>query len=250
MGFNPVSPYSPFQWSDNFNNSLFSRIPREIIELGYWAKLPLNSKAIYPPILKHVNKERGLAFPSIRTLAILSGVTEKTAGKGVNGLNGLPGFKKVRKMSKRGHTAYHYLINEPIRDSRNTIWFSHSYINGGNWSQLTQTAKAFLPVLKFFAFCDIEPYCEMEGIEYTPIEHTEIYRNRKYDFMDAEEAYICELAGISKKSLPSAYDNLIKHHIIEPLGLYEDRKVWKVFVKPTQHYNRDWLNSELKKRYG
>ena len=69
-------------------------------------------------------------------------------------------------------------------------------------------------------------------------------------FMDAEEAYICELAGISKKSLPSAYDNLIKHHIIEPLGLYEGGKVWKVFVKPTQHYDRDWLNKQLKKRYG
>ena len=245
-----MKSFETFQWTENVDNGMTLRMPKEVIENRYWAKLPLNSKAIYPPILKHVNKERGLAFPSIRTLAILSGVTEKTAGKGVNGLNGLPGFKKVRKMSKRGHTAYHYLINEPIRDSRNTIWFSHSYINGGNWSQLTQTAKAILPVLKFFSGCDIEPYCELENIEYIPIEHREIYKGRKYDFMDAEEAYICELAGISKKSLPSAYDNLIKHHIIEPLGLYEGRKVWKVFVKPTQHYKRDWLNSELKKRYG
>ena len=67
--------------------------------------------------------------------------------------------------------------------------------------------------------------------------------------MNAEEANICEFAGISKKSLPNAYRSLIKNHIIEPLGLYEGRKVWKVFVKPTQHYKRDWLNSELKKRY-
>ena len=245
-----MKSFETFQWTENVDNGMTLRMPKEVIENRYWAKLPLNSKAIYPPILKHVNKERGLAFPSIRTLAILSGVTEKTAGKGVNGLNGLPGFKKVRKMSKRGHTAYHYLINEPIRDSRNTIWFSHSYINGGNWSQLTQTAKAILPVLKFFSGWDIEPYCELENIEYIPIEHREIYKGRKYDFMDAEEAYICELAGISKKSLPDAYRSLIKNHIIEPLGLYEGRKVWKVFVKPTQHYKRDWLNSELKKRYG
>ena len=68
--------------------------------------------------------------------------------------------------------------------------------------------------------------------------------------MNAEEANICELAGITKKSLPNAYRSLITNHIIEPLGLYEGRNACKIFVTPTQHYKTDWLNSELKKRYG
>jgi len=249
MGFKPESPYSPFQWSDNFNNGLHSRMAREIIEQGYWAKLRTSSQAIYPSILKFINKN-GLAFPSLRTLAIVSGVTEKTAGKGVQGLEGLPGFRKIRKISRHGHTIYNYTIKEPLPDYQHTIWFSHSYINGGNWSKLNPTAKAVLPVLKCFASWDIEPYCELEEIEYIPIEHREIYKGRKYDFMNAEEANICELAGITKKSLPNAYRSLITNHIIEPLGLYEGRKACKIFVTPTQHYKRDWLNSELKKRYG
>jgi len=116
-------------------------------------------------------------------------------------------------------------------------------------SQLTPTAKAVLPVLKCFSYWEVDRYCKLEEIEYSPIEFTEIYKDRKYDFMKADESIICELAGISKKSLPDAYKSLVHHYFIEPLEFYEGRKVWKVFVKPTQHYKRDWLNSELKKRY-
>jgi hypothetical protein len=243
-----MNSFESFKWTNNFHNGLRSRMAREIIEQGYWAKLKPSSKEIYPSILKHVNKS-GLAFPSIRTLAIISGVTEKTAGKGVKGLEGLPGFNKVRKMSRRGHTAYHYFIKEPTPDSKHTIWLSHSPDLHQSMSQLTPTAKAVLPVLKCFSYWEVDRYCKLEEIEYSPLEFTEIYKDRKYDFMKADESIICELAGISKKSLPDAYKSLVHHYFIEPLEFYEGRKVWKVFVKPTQHYKRDWLNSELKKRY-
>ncbi len=186
MGFIPKNPYAPFQWSENLYKDLYFRIPKIIIKESLWANLNQASKSVYVPLLKFVNKH-GFAFPSLRTLAIVSGVTEKTAGRGVKGLEGLPGFKKVRKISGRGHIAYNYAIKEPPPDGKHSIWFSHAYINGGNWSQLTPTAKAVLPVLQCFAGWDIEAYCKLEEIEYSPIEFTEIYKDRKYDFMDVDE---------------------------------------------------------------
>ena len=80
-----------FKWTENVSNGLTLRMPRIIIEEYYWAALKPASKSVYVPLLKFVNKN-GSAFPSIRTLAIVSGVTEKTAGQGIKGLEGLPGF--------------------------------------------------------------------------------------------------------------------------------------------------------------
>ena len=105
-------------------------------------------------------------------------------------------------------------------------------------------------ILKHFSYWEIERYCKPEDIEYSPVEFTEIYKGRKYDFMDADEPIICEFAGISKKALPNAYKSLAQHYFIELLGFYGGRKVWKVLVNPTKYYKRDWLNRKLKKRYG
>jgi len=248
MGFKPNNSYALFQWSNNLNNGLSLRMPRIIIEESLWANLDQASKSVYVPLLKFVNKN-GRAFPSLRTLAIVSGVTEKTAGKGIKGLDGLPGFNKIRWISSRGHIAYKYKIDEPPPDHKHTVWISHDYINGGNWSQLTPTAQAVLPVLKFFAFWEIEWYCELEDMEYELIEFTDIYKNRKYDFMDADESVVYEMAGISKRSLPEAYESLAQHYLIEPLESHEDGKVWKLFTKPFHCYKRDTLNDQVKERY-
>ena len=239
---------STYEWIENVGNNLFLRIPREVVEDRYWSNLTTASKAVYLPLLKFVNKN-GSAWPSQRTLAIVSGITEKTAGKGVKGLDGLPGFEKKKRITRRGHTSNYYLIKEPSPEYLQTIWFSHAYINGGNWSQLTPVAKAIFPVLKHFAWWDIDLYCGLEDLEYSPIENSEIYRDRDYDFMNAEESIICEFAGISRRSLSDAYESLVSQDLIKFLGVDDGKRVWKVFVKPKEYYKRDWLNQESERRY-
>ncbi|MBT3923876.1 MAG: helix-turn-helix domain-containing protein [Nitrospina sp.] len=238
-----------FKWTENVRNGLSFRLPRKIIDEGYWSNLSSASKAVYLPLLKFTNKQ-GAAWPSQRTLAIVSGVTEKTAGKGIKGLNGLPGFGKKQYITRRGHTANHYHIKEPAPDYDHTIWFSHDYINGGNWSQLTPAAKAVFPVLKSFAWWDLDMYCDLEDIPYTPNDFSQMYKYRDYDFMNAEEPIICERAGISRRSLPDTYRNLVNKDFIEPLGVDGEKKIWKVFISPTQYYKRDALNQKAEKRYG
>ena len=238
-----------FKWTENVSNGLTLRMPRIIIEEYYWAALKPASKSVYVPLLKFVNKN-GSAFPSIRTLAIVSGVTEKTAGQGIKGLEGLPGFKKIRKVSRRGHIAYNYFIEEPPPDNKHTIWMSHSYINGGNWSMLTPTAQAVLPVLKCFSYWEIERYCKEQGMEYSPADLTEIYRCREYDFVDADESIICEFAGITKRSLAAAYKSLTDNYFIKPVEPDGDKKLWELEIIPLFYYTRDSLNDRTKERYG
>ena len=99
-------------------------MPRVIIKDGLWKKLPKSSKSIYLPLLKFVNKKDGLAYPSLHTLAIVSEVTEKTAGLGVKGLEVLPEFTKHRYITARGHIAYRYHIIEPPPDYKHSIYIS------------------------------------------------------------------------------------------------------------------------------
>ena len=77
-----------------------------------------------------------------------------------------------------------------------------------------------------------------------------MFKNRDYDFMDAEENAICQFAGISRKSLPDAFNSLVEHGLIEFEETEDEEKLWKVYTKPTFCYPRDWMNKQTKKRYG
>jgi hypothetical protein len=247
--YDVTSSFGPFQWTENVDNRLSLRFPRVIIKEEIWSTLKTSSKAVYPCLLKFVNKETGSAFPCLRTLSIVSGVSEKTAGDGVRGLDGLPGFKRDRYITKRGHTAHTYNIQEPPPDNNHTIWIQHSFINGGNWSQLTPTAKAIFPVLKYFSWWDERQYLDLEklGSSIDKFDLINLYTSRQYDFMDAEDEVICRFAGITTRSLQGAYGSLSDHHFISPLRI-AGRKVWEVYISPPKFYRRDWLNKRLPKR--
>lgn len=239
-----------FQWKENVQSGLFFKMPRNIINSGLWADLPKASKSIYLPLLRFVNKH-GWAWPSNRTLAIYSGSTEKTARIGRKGLEGLPGLKMSIKFDRGGHSTYRYEIEEPQSDSDHSIIFSHAYFDGGNWSQLSQVGQAVFPVLKFFTgWWDYRKYCELECLEFDGSEVKNIFKDRDYDFMDAEAKAICLFAGISRKSLPDAFNSLVEHGLIEFTETEDEEKLWKVHTKPIFCYPRDLMNKETKERYG
>lgn len=82
-----------FQFTDDLRGNLFIQIPGFYFEYKLWRELPLASKAILPVIYKHMNAWGG-CYPSQQTIAILAGITEKTAREGLKGLDGLHGFCK------------------------------------------------------------------------------------------------------------------------------------------------------------
>ena len=238
-----------FQWPETVDNGLFFRMRRDIIDDLLWAGLPTASQAVYPTLLTFVSRH-GLAYPSLRTLAIMSGVTEKTAGNGIRNLEGIPGFTKYLEYNRRGHPSYQYEIKEPLADSDHSIIFRHAYFDGGNWCQVSPTGKAVFPVLKHLAWWKFYEYCELEDIEFREMEMINVFKDRDYDFMDAAEEHICQLAGICRRSLPGAFASLTENYLTEPLETEEGAKLWKVFTVPQMYYKRDMLNEQTKNRYG
>ena len=124
-----------FQWKENVQSGLFFKMPRNIINSGLWADLPKASKSIYLPLLRFVNKY-GWAWPSNRTLAIYSGLDEKTARIGRKGLDGLPSLKKFVRFDRGGHSYYKYKIEEPKVGSKKIQIFGKSVTYFGFFSKV------------------------------------------------------------------------------------------------------------------
>ncbi len=71
-----------YQFRDEINYINFFRFNKALVTQKLWANLPKASKSVYPVILVHCNA-KGMAFPGQKTIAILSGRTEKTVREGI-----------------------------------------------------------------------------------------------------------------------------------------------------------------------
>jgi hypothetical protein len=236
---------SPFDLRGN----LFIQIPTSIFDSFLWKELPLASKEILPAILKYSN-EFGTCFPSQKTIADLAGVTEKTVREGLKGLDGLPSFYREKYVTRRGHTSYRYRVDR-IHEGVKTISIRHPFFNEGNWSQLNSVAKAVFPVLKYFSWWDFKVYEYDEDIE---IElgadlSSQNYPYRLYDYANPEPENVAEYAGISLRSLKSAYASLSEHHFIEHHGINDGRDIWRVFVHPPMVSEPEFLNAQVIESY-
>ena len=238
-----------FQFTDDLRGNLFIQMPGFYFEYKLWRELPLASKAILPVIYKHMNAWGG-CYPSQQTIAILAGITEKTAREGLKGLDGLHGFCKKKYATRRGRTSYKYTA-EDIFDNQETISISHAFFNGGNWSQLTPSAKAVYPVLKYFKWWDFTIYREDEEISVHEGEDLpgQNYPDRKYDYAYPECEHVAEHAGVNVRSLHSAYESLSEHHFIKFHGEIEGLETWRLFTDPPKVYEPEYLNDQIAKRY-
>ncbi len=239
--------YIKSPWKDNIGNGLYSRIPRKLILEKNWGKLHLSAKAIYLPLIKHVNTD-GEAWPSCETLGQLAGITRKTAENGIKYLEGFPGFKKQPYFTRRGHKSNKYTIKEPSKDPKVSIYISHDFINGGNWSQLVPVGKAIFPVLLNFAWWDKELYLELEETYVDERDDEEIYKTREYDIFDGDKKLICELAGISFRSLDKAILSLNEKYFLEPQQ-YDGKEIWKILISPSKVFTRSFLIRKKEKLF-
>jgi len=239
-----------YTFKEKLNCGNFFRFDKMIIRKKIWAKLPTASKTIYPVIGVHCNAE-GVAFPSELTIAKLSGCTEKTVREGIKGLMGLRGFHKERYITYRGQRAIKYRLN-PLPVEKGRAFFFHKVIiEGGNWSQLTPTARALYPVLRLFSFHDYYEYLIREDLDPSYNDNMDLYKERKYDFLIADIDVIAEHAGISIRSIPPAMKALQENYLLEETEpIYrDDNSTWKVYLIPTNYFERDWLNQEAFKKH-
>lgn len=233
-----------YQFEEKINyGSLFVFDKRWIKNMN-WASLPKASKAIFPVILSHCNK-KGLAFPSERRIAILSGRPDKSVRAGIKGLKGFPGFKVGSRITDAGRRGKLFHMKLPAIEQGKTFPFHRCIIYGGNWSQLKPTATALYLVMRHFSSSfDFDRYINEAGIEAGLDEFKEIYRDRAFDFCKADRDVLAEFAGIAQRSMGAALDNLEDKGLIE--GICGD---WKVFLIPPYRYKPAFSNKQIMDRY-
>jgi hypothetical protein len=129
----------------------FFKWDKNLIERKQWAALPLASKAIFPVIAVHNNK-MGECWPGQKTIADLSGHSEKTVREGIRGLKerGFSGIK-VTKYKKQGMqwSSSHYYFGFPRAGEKGYFPFHKSLITSMKWSRIKPSAKALYPVMRF-----------------------------------------------------------------------------------------------------
>lgn len=235
-----------YYFSENLNNKIFFKFDKKLIEDKIWASLPKSAKSVFPVIGVHCD-ERGIAFPSEETIAILSGHTSKTVRDGIKALEDMPGFEVNFYITKRGRRAKSYKISlPPVGEKGRIIPFHKDIVIGGNWLFLNPSAKALYLTMRRFSFFDMEEYLSEEDLDSQ--DFYEIFPNRKYECCEAERDILAEHAGITIRTMRNALTSLVDNHLIEPAVF--SRHAWKVFLRPPKYFKRGFLNDLMRKRYG
>jgi Helix-turn-helix domain len=226
---------------------LFIKIRRSYFEEMIWRDWPKATKATVPVIMKHSNAS-GYSFPSQTRIAIYSGLTEKSVRQGLNGLQDFQDFRIKREFNRRGWMKNKYWFRPASINEKGSVFISHAFFNGGNWSLLSQSAKAIYPVLKYFCYWDYELYEEYEEVGLALFYYNDVYKGREYDFLNADPEAIAKYSGVNKKSIFSAFQSLENHYFMEPIGVVDGRKTWKLFTQPPFTFNT-YMNKQVKEKY-
>jgi hypothetical protein len=237
-----------FKELDNYNQHFW--FDKDHIDNMNWAILPAASKSVYPVIASHCNAD-GLAFPGEDTIATLSGISPKTARKGIAGLGGFPGICIEPYTTKTGRQSKRYKIDSPPRRPGRAFPFFKTTILGGNWMKLNQTARALYIVMRKFGYFDHESlvYDGGDGSEIqTDEDFLDIYKDRKFDFCNAEINLLSKYAGITRQSFYPAMKSLQKCALAEKTDSM-DEPMWKIFLRPKGYYNVAYLNRISNKKF-
>jgi hypothetical protein len=237
-----------YQFKEGCNHKQFFWWSKRLIKNKNWALLSKSSKAVFPVIACHCNKKGG-AYPNERTIAILSGLNDKSAREGIRGLEAFPNFKISHYLTKRGKRAKKYYLNLPAANVKGRSFPFYKFIlESGQWKELKPTAKALYPVMRYFSFFDINIYSEIEDLGIDEGDYNETYPDRKYDFCEAEKKVMADLAGINRRSMNTALNDLERNMLIEPIG---GNYGWKVFPKSKDDkiFKRSYLNEKIKASY-
>jgi hypothetical protein len=217
------------------NRDNFFRFDKNMIKNKIWCTLPTASKAVYPAIGVFCN-QAGVAFPSEMTLAACCGLTPKSVRNGVRSLEGVPGFTADYYVNSRGQRAHKYHLAPTPQTGGRAFPFFRKIIDGGNWSQTSEAGKALYPVMRHFGFYELYSNDNSTG------DFIEDFKDRDFEFCDADKKVLQEFSGLSLKSVYNGLKSLADTCLIESEG-----DMWKIFVRPDISYKRDFLNKETQK---
>ena len=189
------------------NQTNFFKWDKGLIINKKWALLPKAAKSIFPAIAVHCNA-KGKCYPTQKTIADLSGRTEKTVWAGIKGLaeNEFSELKVSKvKMQGMQWPGNHYYLKFP---STNYFPFYKSLIDDGKWRQLKPSAQALYPVMR----------CLGDDLSF----------DEEYDYCRERKKVLADYAGISRTSIQAALRSLESANLIKPI---DGGFAWKVLCK-------------------
>jgi len=235
-----------YQFSDRPNTKAFFWFEKRIVEEMTWAGLITAAKSIWPVIACHANQS-GVAFPSERRIAILSGLSDKVVRKGIKDLEKSSLFKVKNYVTKRGKRSKRFIIKMQKGKNRGRSFPFHRYIlESGIWRELKPTAKAlYISIRCFSYFC--YDYC-MDEQDDIGVEPGDMFRLRSIEWCEAERDVLIKYSGINRNSFLNALENLEKNNLVE---LEDETGQLYVYLRAKDgfFYKRDFLNNKIKTSY-
>jgi hypothetical protein len=220
----------------------------------FWPGMPLSGKSVFP-VIAAMADETGKSFPPERTIAILSGIADKTVRKGVNAIETLiPDFSVERYKTQTGKSGKRFKMAVVKKGDEKVFPFARQLVFNGFWSSLSSSAHALYPVLLYFSGCDHDGIGE--AMDEKDIGFDEAYAIREYAVLsEINMTLFAKMAGLSR---PSAYSALAE---LQSIGrnpeIYlvqkysddsTDGDAYKVFIKPPSDLNPDFLNKRTVSR--
>ena len=204
-----------------------------LIRSKCWSKLSHPAKAVYPVIMAHVNRE-GIAFPSEKTIAEFSGVTEKTVRRATDELShSLPSFDIERYCTSRGHLAKQYRPRRLPYTPTRTFPFYRCIIKTKTWARLRRASRSLYPVMRCFGFFDAKTYAvDVPGACLPKSEFMALYKKREHDYCNADPSILAEHAGLSRRSLWPAFRDLERHGLLEDMGRLNGTRTRRLYLRP------------------
>lgn len=222
------------------NHENYFMFDKNLIKNKIWCNLPLSSRAVYPVIGVHCNKD-GIAFPSQLTIGILCGLHPKAVSEGVRGLAGVPGFSVSCFVNNRGKNAHKYSITPAPKIKGRAFPIYREIMDGGNWFQVSEAGKALYPVMRNYGYFTQD---DCGGEEDSPIDFMDSFKNRDFELCEAQYNVLQEYSGLSRQSIYNGIQSLENASLIEKYS-----GVWKIFLRPEKIFKRDFLNTEVQKRF-
>jgi biotin operon repressor len=230
-----------YQFKEGYDPGFFW-FDKKLIENGNWAMLPKASKAVYPVICCFRNNKSGEAFPCEQTIAILSGRSDKIVRKGIRGLEEFPGVEIKKYLTRSGKKGKKFIIENPPEERGRSFIFHSEIMTGGVWLHLSSCAQALYPVMRHYAQYD---YDLGDGGEESA---GDAFSRRRHDICGAEIGVMAEAAGIARRRVKGAIDELQAIGcLVEPLE--DDYYGWKVLLQPSSLYKVGHLNKLVMRKY-
>ncbi|OQX17759.1 MAG: hypothetical protein BWK76_09580 [Desulfobulbaceae bacterium A2] len=240
-----------YRYPDEINWQAHFWFDRKLIASGIWASLPKASRSIFPIIGCHRN-EHGLSFPAERTMAILCGRTDKTVREGVRGLAGLYNLKILPYITSRGRRSKKFYLVAPPREPGRAFPFYRCLLEKGLWQELSPAAQSLYPVMRHFGFFDSQTYREWDDPDFQEQNFDQVYRERDFDYCEAEMLQLLRHAGLARPSLAPALASLEQNALVEPVDRDPNGRpwLWRVRFKTQSWFPRELLNRKIRERYG